>query len=167
MVLWPWPAGLAPGFPGLGELLAVSPMNELVRYHWWKGFVIFRGESRKLWLGTWSPICTPLEPWNVLGTSLIRGRQGEEERRGQLKGWIREAYSWGTWGTWSPSGQGASGLTTLTRLSHLSPPWLCPQHLDLAWGSVWCPLLPGGSKHILDLTLALTGPVPLCPGHGS
>lgn len=31
MVLWPWSTGLAPGSPGLGELLAESPENELVK----------------------------------------------------------------------------------------------------------------------------------------
>lgn len=30
LVLWPRPVGLAPGLPGLGELLVVPPKNELV-----------------------------------------------------------------------------------------------------------------------------------------
>lgn len=85
VVIWPRPAGLAPVFPGLGELSAVSPEKELVMSHQWKGFTTFEGEPRKLWLVTWSPVSTPIRtsgPWPVLGTSLIGEDQGGEERRG-------------------------------------------------------------------------------------
>lgn len=56
------PTGLAPGFPGLRELLAVSPKNKLVKPHWWKEYAIFGGEPRKLWLGTWTPSPLPEGP---------------------------------------------------------------------------------------------------------
>lgn len=92
MVLWPGPAGLAPGFTGPRKLSAVSPENELMKSYWWKGFALFGGEPRKLWLATWSPISIPaaLEcPENFFGR-----QGGEEGKRVSPKGESEKPIMW-------------------------------------------------------------------------
>lgn len=86
--------------------MAVSPENELRKCHWWKGFALFGGKPRTLWLATWSPISIPgaLEcPENL--SDWKTGRRGEKDRV-SLKEKIRETYNMGAWGVWSPLGKG-------------------------------------------------------------